>query len=241
MKVSLVIPAFNEEKLLPQTLAAIERARAGFTDAGWESELIVCNNNSTDRTGEVAAAGGARVVFEPVNQIGRARNTGAAAATGDWILFVDADSRPSRELFAAAATMAASGRAIAIGSTVRLDGGGRAWRMLAESWNRLSRWAGLMAGSFIFVERAAFQEVGGFNLQLFAAEEIDLTKRLRTLGRKQGRRIVILHRTPLETSARKTELYSFRELFSFFLRGLFRPFSTLSRREACSPWYDGRR
>ena len=238
---SIVIPAFNEEKLLPQTLAAIERARVGFTEAGWASELIVCNNNSTDRTGEVAAGSGARVVFEPVNQIGRARNTGAAAATGDWILFVDADSRPSRELFAAAATMAASGRAIAIGSTVRLDGGGWAWRMLAEGWNQLSRWAGLMAGSFIFVERAAFQEVGGFNLQLFAAEEIDLTKRLRALGRKQGRRVVILHRTPLETSARKAELYSVKELFAFFLRGLFRPFSTLSRREACSPWYDGRR
>ena len=48
----------------------------------------------------MAAATGATVVFEPVNQIARARNTGAAAATGDWLIFVDADSRPSAELFA---------------------------------------------------------------------------------------------------------------------------------------------
>ena len=64
---------------------------------GWE--LIVCDNNSTDRTVEIARAAGAQVVFEPHNQISRARNRGAGAATGEWLLFVDADSTPSRELF----------------------------------------------------------------------------------------------------------------------------------------------
>jgi len=54
--------------------------------------MIVCDNNSTDRTAEIARAAGAIVVYEPVNQIARRRNCGAAAATGDWLIFVDADS-----------------------------------------------------------------------------------------------------------------------------------------------------
>ena len=99
MKVSVVVPAFNEERLLAGSLAAIRDAMRAFDQDGGMSELIVCDNNSTDRTAEIARAAGATVVFEPVNQIARARNRGAAAASGDWLVFVDADSYPSKGLF----------------------------------------------------------------------------------------------------------------------------------------------
>ena len=99
MKISIVVPAFNEEKLLSASLRSIKAAADAFHSRGWETELIVCDNNSTDRTAEVARAEGAITVFEPVNQISRARNTGATLATGDWILFLDADSTPSYGLF----------------------------------------------------------------------------------------------------------------------------------------------
>src|SRR5882672_9392793 len=99
MKISVVVPAFNEERLLTASLSSIRAAMEGFARIGWESELIVCDNKSTDRTAEIAKGAGAQVVFEPVNQIGRARNAGAARARGDWIFFVDADSWPTRELF----------------------------------------------------------------------------------------------------------------------------------------------
>src|SRR5436190_23251811 len=115
MKISIVVPAFNEEKLLPASLRAINAAREALHARGWETELIVCDNNSTDRTAEVARAEGARVVFEPVNQIARARNCGAAAATGDWLVFIDADSHPSRELLADVADAIASGKYLAGG------------------------------------------------------------------------------------------------------------------------------
>ena len=100
VQISVIVPAFNEEKLLGASLAEIKTAAAAFTRLGWDFELIVCDNNSTDRTADIARAAGAKVVFEPVNQIARARNCGAAAATGDWLIFVDADSHPSAELFA---------------------------------------------------------------------------------------------------------------------------------------------
>ena len=97
LKLSVVVPAFNEERLLAATLGSIRSAALSF-DGAWSWELIVCDNNSTDRTAEIARAAGATVVFEPINQIARARNRGAAAATGDWLIFVDADSYPTREL-----------------------------------------------------------------------------------------------------------------------------------------------
>src|SRR5258708_38263432 len=94
MKISVVVPAFNEERLLPGSLSGIRAAMGGFARLGWESELIVCDNNSTDRTAEIAKGAGAQVVFEPVNQSGRARNTGAARAAGGWSFFVGAPSHP---------------------------------------------------------------------------------------------------------------------------------------------------
>ena len=99
MKISIVVPAFNEELLLGATLENIKNSAQSFTACGWDVEIIVCDNNSTDKTAEIARAAGATVVFEPVNQIARARNSGAAVATGDWLVFVDADSHPTPGLF----------------------------------------------------------------------------------------------------------------------------------------------
>src|SRR5262245_15085952 len=113
VKISVIVPAYNEEKLLPATLQSIRGAMAGFTRNGWATELLVCDNNSTDRTAELARAAGAKVVFEPVNQIGRARNAGAAGAGGDWLVFVDADSHPSEALFADVAEAIRSGQYMA--------------------------------------------------------------------------------------------------------------------------------
>ena len=121
LKISIIVPAFNEERLLGESLAQIKSAANAFAQRGWDFELIVCDNNSTDRTAEIARAAGATVVFEPVNQIARARNSGAAAATGDWLIFVDADSRPNAGLFAEVAGQISSGRCLAGGVTVRMD------------------------------------------------------------------------------------------------------------------------
>jgi len=134
VKISVVVPAFNEERLLGESLAQIKSAAHAFAQRGWDFELIVCDNNSTDRTAEIARAAGAIVVFEPVNQIARARNSGAAAATGDWLIFVDADSRPNAGLFAEVAGQISSGHCLAGGVTVRMDetSGGRVRHVALE-------------------------------------------------------------------------------------------------------------
>lgn len=203
--------------------------------------MIVCDNNSTDRTAEIARSAGALVVFEPVNQIARARNTGAAAACGDWLLFIDADSHPEPALFVEVAERIDSGRVLGGGVTIRLDNGRWTARMVTTMWNLVSRTGKLMAGSFIFVEAAAFRQIGGFSHDWFAAEELDLCRRLKKLARKTKRRIVILHRHPLQTSARKADLYSPWETLWMLARVVLSGGRSLRSRETTHLWYDGRR
>ncbi|MEZ5303077.1 MAG: glycosyltransferase [Verrucomicrobiales bacterium] len=243
MKLSIVIPAFNEERLLGGTLAAVKAAASGaFDPRSWAWEIVVCDNNSTDRTAEIAARSGARVVFEPVNQISRARNAGAAAARGEWLLFIDADSQPSAGLLGDLAAAVEAGRAIAGGSTIEMDREIAArWRIWVIGWNALSRLVRWAAGSFLFCRADAFRAVGGFGQDFFAAEEIDLSMRLKRHARSVGGRVVILTEHPLVTSARKLDLYSFGDHVRVFAQSILFPRRFLRSREACFLWYDGRR
>jgi len=241
LRISIIIPAFNEQRLIGQTLARVQAASAQFWQRGWETELIVCDNNSTDRTAEIARAAGATVVAEPINQIARARNTGAAAASGDWLVFIDADSHPNGGLFGEVAEQIQTGRCLAGGCTVLLDGHYPLGGCFLALWNCISRRLKWLAGSFIFCDAAAFRSVGGFNNELFAAEELDLSRRFKRLARETGKRIVILHRHPLVTSARKFHLYTPREHLWFLAKTVLAGGRTLNSRQACHTWYDGRR
>lgn len=241
MKISVIIPAFNEEKLLPATLASVQSALPAFTERGWETELIVCDNNSTDRTGDIARAAGAKVVFEPMNQIARARNAAVDVATGDWVLILDADSRPSLELLRDVAETIASGRCILGGTTLQPDQVYFTSWVVYKVWNGLSRWRRWATGPFIFCETTVFRQLGGFNEILYSSEDIDFSLRMRPLARKSGKSILILNRHPLVTSARKFKLYRRREYVRFLLKTLFTAGSTLRNKKDCYTWYDGRR
>ena len=236
MSISVIVPAYNEAKLIEGTLAAIREATGVLAERGWETELIVCDNNSTDATAELAAVAGATVVFEPVNQISRARNRGASVATGDWLLFIDADSRPSRELLNDLAGEMERGRVVACGATVTMDQAPGWYRLATAGWCALSRFAGWMAGSFVAVRAEVFRDVGGFSTALYVAEEIELSRRLKRRGR-----VRILHRHPLVTSGRKAGLYGPGEHLRVIVGMLLRPRRSMARRESCALWYDGRR
>ncbi len=243
MKLSIIVPAYNEEKLLAGSLQAIKTAAGAVLACGWQTEIVVCDNNSTDRTPDIARDEGAVVVFEPVNQISRARNSGAAAATGDWFLFVDADSQPSQELLADLMDAIESGRAIGGGSLIHMDlpSGQTLARLAVKLWNRISRWQRWAAGSFVFCRADIFRELGGFSTELFASEEIAFSRRLKRRASRLGMEVCILHRHPLVTSNRKLHLYGTWEHARFILKNALALGRPLRVREACPIWYDGRR
>jgi glycosyltransferase involved in cell wall biosynthesis len=239
MKISIVVPAFNEEKILGSSLAAIKQSAQALHPHSWE--LIVCDNNSTDRTTEIARAAGATVVFERQNQISRARNRGAAAATGDWLIFVDADSFPTPALFARAVTLMNQRNCAGGGCLVKLDEHHLWSSVLLLFWNTVSRTMRWAAGSFIFCDARLFREICGFSTDLFAGEELDLCKRLKSVARREGRKLIIITNERLLTSARKMHLYSRGEHVRFMLKAMFFPRQVLRNREHCAMWYSGRR
>jgi len=230
---SIVLPAYNEAALLPATLARLHEAMAATRLRG---EIVVCDNNSSDATAQAAGTGGARVVFEPVNQISRARNTGARAARGRLLVFVDADTLVPAPLLTRALDALATGRACGGGAAVVMEGvsGGLAGHMLGL-WNGLSRGRRLAAGSFVFCLHEAFLAVGGFSERVYASEEIWLSRALKRWGRPRGLEFLILDEA-VTTSGRKARWYPAPLLLAVMLGFVICPWLVRSR-HYCWLWY----
>ncbi len=241
MHLSIIIPAFNEERLIMHCLDSVAESLAANQKPGFTAEIIVVDNNSTDKTAELATQAGAKVVFEPINQIGRARNSGATVATGEWLLFVDADSLLNPGMVTDILNMIESGQYVGCGSVMHmpdLPWWGKAAIQLWTVFSVVFHWA---SGALVVCRADAFREVGGFNQELFAADEIDLSQLLKKWGRKHGLKFTILTRHPLVTSPRKVQLYSGWEIISQILRVLFSPRRSLQDKKKLPIWYDGRR
>jgi glycosyltransferase involved in cell wall biosynthesis len=214
--ISIIIPAFNEEKLIQHTLERIQFALNEQKESGISWEIIVCDNNSTDNTAKMAAQMGTAVTFEPINQISRARNSGAKAARGDWFLFIDADSYPTPELITEVIAVCKDTAYLGCGTTVLVEDGTLFNKLRIERLNPLFRLFNISGGAFLMCERAAFSAVQGFTTSLFALEEIDFVIRLKRYGRSRSKKFTVLHRHPVITSGRKGEynLFSLASLFS---------------------------
>ncbi len=150
MKASIVVPAFNEEAYLAAALGSI-RAAAGHlrehSDTDVDVEVIVVDNNSTDKTAAVARNEGATVVREPVQGIARARNTGARHAARDVLVFVDADVAVSPTLLQV--IHEAMGDPSCIGGGVDVEYRPRRLtvRLYLRAWRILGRLTGMVQGA----------------------------------------------------------------------------------------------
>ena len=100
MNISIIIPAYNEEAYLEDTLNSIEvaAARLHLVSSG-SVEVIVVDNDSEDATAGIALSRGAKVIHEPVRGISRPRNSGGQLAGGELLVFVDADVIVPPEIF----------------------------------------------------------------------------------------------------------------------------------------------
>lgn len=232
---SIIVPAYNEAKELPRTLAAIHRAIAGVHLRG---ECIVVDNNSSDETSAVAKDCGAHdVVFEPVNQIARARNAGAKVSKGRFLVFVDADTRIEPELLREALQRLEQGQCVGGGSTIEFEGEiGRIGQMGISLWERISKLCRIAAGSFLYCQREAFTAVGGYDESLYASEEVRFSRQIKQWGKQRGLTFDILDHAPAQTSARKLQWYSGPEILAWVIFMVLMPLAVRSRK-LCGFWY----
>ncbi len=231
---SVIIPAYNEEVLLANTLDVLQKAMAGIPLNG---EIIVTDNNSTDRTAEIAQAAGAKVVFEPINQISRARNTGAKHAQGRYLVFIDADTQAPPGLLQTALNNLQSGTCCGGGANVCFDTPVDLHvRAVLAYWNTISRVFHLAAGSFVYCLREDFEACGGFSEKHYAAEEIWFSITMKRIAKKSNRKFCIISKPEVITSSRKLFWFShIQQLALLILLALF-PFM-MRYKWMCGYWY----
>jgi glycosyltransferase involved in cell wall biosynthesis len=231
---SVIIPAYNEEALLANTIEVLQKAMAEIPLIG---EIIVTDNNSTDRTAEIAKAAGAKVVFEPVNQISRARNTGARHAKGRYLFFIDADTQTPPGLLQTALGNLESGKYCGGGASVNMDTTlGLLARAALANWNTISRVFHLAAGCFVYCRHDDFEACGGFSEKHYASEEIWFSIALKRTGKKSNRKFCIISKPEVITSSRKLVWFSHIQQFVLLMFLALFPFM-MRYKWMCGYWY----
>lgn len=194
MKISVIIPAYNEEKLLPRCLGSILKAK--FPG---DHEVIVVNNASTDKTEEIARSfSGVKVIFEPTKGVNRARQAGFKAATGDILVFFDADTIiPAHWFLIAEKKFRENPKLVGVSGPYHFEAISW-WARSLEwfynyvvmptgefIWKYLLRRGGIMLlGGNSAVRRSALEAIGGFDTGIdFFGDDTNLTRRIAKIGK----------------------------------------------------------
>lgn len=180
-RISVVIPSYNEERHIAEALTHLRRIQPGL-------EIILGDGHSADRTAEMARPFVDKIVFETKRSIGAGRNVGAKAATGDIIVFNDADTRVPKEFFDRLQSVFKDPKVVGMGC-----------RILPEEPTWFQEWMfnifNLMIWFSVFIRKPmlsgpvcayrkdAFYAVGGFDEEMKASEDQDLCLRIGKLGK----------------------------------------------------------
>jgi len=242
---SFIVPAHDEESSIVATVESIVASAQGLGRQSEAFEVVVVNDASTDRTKELAEAAGARVVSVEVRQIAAARNAGARAARGDVFVFVDADTRITRDVVDGVVHATSHG-VIGGGAMVDFDEPLPFWARVTMPWmTRVYFLFKMAAGCFVFATRDAFEATGGFDEELYAGEEVELSGCLKRYAKAIGQwhghraRFTVL-RPRVLTSSRKLRIHSGFRIFGELFRLMFLGRRGVKKRDSLSLWYGPR-
>lgn len=215
LRLSLVIPAYNESKLLPRLLATVAEARKRYVHGPDAIEVIVADNGSTDDTRAIAERAGCRVVHVTTRNIGAVRNGGARESNGGFLCFVDADGQVHPDVFNAVDAALSSGKYIVGATGVRPE----RWSFAIACTFAVMVpfvWLTRVDTGLIFCRRTDFDEVGGYDERRAAAEDIFLHVALIRLGKRRRRRAVRLRQVKGIASMRKFDEHGDWHYFTLF-------------------------
>ncbi|MBS2037559.1 glycosyltransferase [bacterium] len=227
LSISFVVPAHNEAANIQDCIVAIQRAAPG-------AEVVVVADACTDQTAQLASQLGALVVLVEHRQIAATRNSGARAASGDTLFFVDGDTRVTPAVVQAAQAALEAG-ASGGGALFRFDRPVPPYALIAEKLAGLfCRLTQMSGGCILYCTRSTFDRLEGFNTRLYAGEELDFAHRVKKIGRFR----VVPH--AVITSGRKIRLYTGGELLAMVWRLFWKGPRALYDRNGLELWYQRR-
>lgn len=203
LKFSIIIPARNEEAVISRCLDSIVAASKPYPS---QIEIIVAINRCTDRTEEIARTYGAIICHTKARNLAAIRNTAASRANGEIILTIDADSWMTPNMLTEIDRALSSGKYIGGGVPIlpeRLSLGILLSGVVLGVFALRQR----VSGGLFWCYRKNFIVLNGFDESFLTVEDVDFAKRLRGLGRTQGKRFKTLWRAAIWTSCRKWDKF----------------------------------
>ena len=211
MKFSVIVPAYNEEKYLPATLESIGAALANLL-----SEIIVVDNESADKTKQIAESFGAKVVSESEHNIARVRNTGAKNAGGDVLVFIDADTIIPKILFQKIARAMRDEKCFGGAVAVDYETFRRKWmRYYLIGWQFWGGVFNMKQGAAQFCRDAAFEKLNGYDETIFMGEDVEFYWRLSKFAKRSAGHLFFVEHPKVITSARRFDRMSLWKTFLF--------------------------
>ena len=184
---SIIIPAFNEEKYIAKSIKFAQEQQGGF-----DMEIIVVNNASTDKTKQIAESLGVLVVDEPKKGVGQARKTGTEVARGEYILHIDADTHlPEDYLQQVYKRFQKDSELVCLGGQFYFYDANLFWYFVRPVLFHLFYWFSKItlkkdpgpAGNNMVFKKNIYNQTTGFNPKLNYAEDMDLSKKLHKIGK----------------------------------------------------------
>jgi glycosyltransferase involved in cell wall biosynthesis len=239
-RISVVLPAYNEEKFIGATLESVNQAIEEYRKShGHAVEVIVVNNNSSDRTAEVARAHGATVVFEGKNQIAVAMNAGARVAQGEILIISFADDRPSPNFLSLIDDAMRSGQYIGGAAKILWDKQSP-WVSFFNALGNVLRGLLGVSNNLLFTSRQTFDIIGGFDERFYAGEDMKFATDLKKQGKREGKKFCVLTDVYLLKSTRKFDKFGGITLGLGLIVFLLCPW-LVRYKKACFFWYGGDR
>jgi len=235
---SVIIPAWNEEKYIGRAIESLKHAAAVYQrERGATAEIIVVDNNSSDRTAVVATEHGAQVVFEPVNNIGKARNAGARAARGKFIAFCDADNQVTENILCCIHDHLSDPRIVGGGTWIQPEKRNLKITFFYTLWHIYVTFSRVGVG-VMHCRKEDFDAIGGYDEEIYAAEDLQLAYDLRKIGTPRGQKFNLFKDCWIITSTRKLDQGHFLELFAKMIGFGFGLQKKIRNKDYCEHWYE---
>lgn len=173
-KLSVIIPAHNEENYLEKTLKSLKANKFPF-------ELVIICDSCSDKTSKIARKYAKKIYNVDFNNISKTRNFGTKKSKGDFLLFIDADTSVSKNYLSEI-----------YNASKEYDYGCAKWisesksvlgKLIAWNNNRYNKQHKTFSGNS-FIKKSLFKKVGGFNEKMLKGEDTDLGDRLKKIDTK---------------------------------------------------------